>query len=157
MIKELEEYDMLVCMINAHYHDVAVRMNMSDSVQNILYTLILHDYACNQSVFYKETGMAKSTVNSAIHNLEKNNIVYLKPGENKNKIVVLTDKGIRYANDTVGKVIEAETEVLSKWTKEEREMFIYLNKKYENNIEEAFKNLSYEKGEEYWNFNYLII
>ena len=51
---------------------------------------------CNQSVLYKETGMTRSTVNSAIRKLENAGILYLTAGRGRNTCVVLTEKGEGY-------------------------------------------------------------
>ena len=49
----------------------ALKMNLSDSEFSILYIFNEHQEGCNQSAFYKESCMTKSTVNSAIRKMEQ--------------------------------------------------------------------------------------
>ena len=51
--------------INA-YHDAALKLGLTDSELDILYSLNEHGSGCNQSIFYKETGTTNPTINSAV-------------------------------------------------------------------------------------------
>ena len=74
------QYTHLAGEINALYHEAAVKMGMSDSIQNILYVVCEKGDVCQQSDISKLTGISRQTINSAIRKLEKENIVYLEPG-----------------------------------------------------------------------------
>ena len=78
------QYTYLAGEINALYHEAAVKMGVSDSVQNILYVLCEKDGRCLQSEVSKLTGISRQTINSAIRNLEKEGIVFLEPGKGRN-------------------------------------------------------------------------
>ena len=93
---EAGQYTYLAGEINALYHKAAVKMGISDSVQNILYVLCEKDGKCLQSEISKLTGISRQTINSAIRKLEKEEIVYLKQGKGRNTILCLTEKGKKY-------------------------------------------------------------
>ena len=62
---EREQYTYLAGEINALYHEAAVKMGISDSVQNILYVLCEKGGKCLQSEISKLTGISRQTINSA--------------------------------------------------------------------------------------------
>ncbi len=90
------QYAYLAGEINALYHEAAVKMGISDSVQNILYVLCEKGGQCPQSEISKLTGISRQTINSAIRKLEKKEIVYLEPGKGRNTILCLTEKGKQF-------------------------------------------------------------
>lgn len=65
------EYTHLSGEINSLYHEIAVRMGLSDSVLNILYVICEKGDKCLQSEISKLTGISRQTINSAIQNLKK--------------------------------------------------------------------------------------
>ena len=75
------QYTYLAGEINALYHEAAVKMGISDSVQNILYVLCEKGGKCLQSEISKLTGISRQTINSAVRRLEKEDIVYLEQGK----------------------------------------------------------------------------
>lgn len=137
----LKEFNQISGKINAIYHKAALKLGLSDSEMNILYTLCNKGSGCRQSALYKETGMTRSTVNSAIRKMEKAGILYLKTGEGRNTCVVLTEKGEQYLAQTAGRLIEAENKLFARWTQEEREMFLCLNRKMEEELRRAVEEL----------------
>ena len=131
---KLKEFNSISGTIDSIYHEAALKMGMSDSERDILYVLCDHGSGCNQSALYKETGMTRSTVNSAIRKLEKAGILYLTPGKGRNTCVVLTEKGEKYITETVGKLIEIENKIYTSWTQEERNLFIQLNQRFADEL-----------------------
>ncbi len=126
----LKDFNNVVSTINGCYHEIALKLGLSDSEFDILY--ILHDKGngCNQSVMYKETGMTRSTVNSSIRQLEKKDVLYLQAGVKNNTCVYLTEYGKEFLSSTIEKVVEIENAIFSSWSKEEQTLFIELNKRY---------------------------
>lgn len=127
---ELKELNGILSDIDAAYHEAALKLGLSDSEYDILYLLCNYDGSCNQSTFYKETGMTRSTVNSAIRKLEKEEIVYLKPAEGRNTCVVLTEKGRQRVANTVCPMIEIENRIFNSWTERQRADYVELNRLY---------------------------
>lgn len=98
---ETGQYTYLAGEINALYHEAAVKMGISNSVQNILYVLCEKDGQCLQSEISKLTGISRQTINSAIRKLEKEEIVYLEQGKGRNTILCLTEKGRKFSLEKI--------------------------------------------------------
>ena len=99
------EYNAIESLIGCAYHEAALKMHLADSELCILYTLHTHGPGCLQSTLYKETGLTKTTVNSALKKLEKGGTLYLPPGPGRNTRVYLTESGAQLARDTAGRLI----------------------------------------------------
>lgn len=125
-----EQYTYLAGEINALYHEAAVKMGISDSVQNILYVICEKNGECLQSEISKQTGKSRQTINSAIHKLEKDEIVYLKPGKGRNTILYLTEKGKQFASEKILPLYEVENNIWNEWTPEEQQQYLALTRKY---------------------------
>lgn len=114
------------------YHDFAKEYGLSDCAFWILYLLRETDTEYTQSEICNMLYMPRQTVNSAIKSLQNSGYIYLKPAENskKNKILVLTDTGKDFAENSVDTVLKAEIKTLEQFSESELEIFLSLNKKY---------------------------
>lgn len=131
---EAEQYTCLAGEINALYHEAAVKMGVSDSVQNILYVLYGRKGRCLQSEVSKLTGISRQTINSAIRKLEKEEIVYLEQGKGRNTILCLTEKGKKIALEKICPLYEIENKIWNEWTVEEQQQYLSLTKKYRDGL-----------------------
>ena len=129
-----EQYTYLAGEINALYHEAAVKMGISDSVQNILYGLCEKNGRCLQSEISKLTGISRQTINSAIRKLEKEDIVYLEQGKGRNTILCLTEKGKKFSSEKIMPLHEAENKIWNEWTAEEQQQYLTLTKKYRDGL-----------------------
>lgn len=125
-----EHYTYLAGEINALYHDAAVKMGISDSIQNILYVICEKGDQCLQSDISKLTGISRQTINSAIRKLEKDEIIYLKPGKGRNTVVCLTEKGKSFAAEKIYPLFEIENKIWDEWTDDEQHQYLMLTQKY---------------------------
>lgn len=116
--------------IDSIYHEVALKIGVSDSVLNTLYVLCEKGNQCLQSNIFRLTGMSRQTINTAIRKLEKDEIVYLKQGTGRNTIVCLTEKGKVFCNRNISAILEIEDKIWSEWTDEERKQYLTLAQKY---------------------------
>lgn len=116
--KKMRQYYYLQSEIDAVYHEAAVKMGLSDSVSIILYTLCDCDGSCPLSNIGKLSGLRPQTINSAIHKMEKDDIIKIEAIDGKSKKISLTENGKRLAEKTVYKVIEIEDSIYAKWPKE---------------------------------------
>lgn len=139
--QKVKRYNYVMNEINAIYHDAAVRMGISDSVQNILYAICENGESCLQSEIYKQTGISRQTINSAIQKLEKDGIVYLKQGQGRNTIVCLTDAGKEVANQKARPLIRIENEIFNEWTEEESRLYQELTERYRDSLKEKLDAL----------------
>lgn len=128
-------------LINSAYHEAALKMKLSDSEMSILYVFNAHPEGCNQSVLYKEACLKKSTVNSAIRKMEKEELLYVTPGTGRNTQVFLTEKGKWLMEKTVYRMIEIENEIYNAWTPQEQELFMRLNRDFAEKLKEKVKKL----------------
>lgn len=124
------QYTYLSGEINSLYHEAAVKMGISDSVQNILYVICEQGDRCLQSEISKLTGISRQTINSSIRKLEQEGILYLEPGKGRNTIVCLTEQGKTFAAEKVLPLFEIENRIWNEWSKEEQEEYLRLTRKY---------------------------
>lgn len=124
------DYTHLAGEINSLYHEAAVKMGVSDSVMNILYVLCEKKGECLQSEISKLSGISRQTINSAIRNLEKDGMVYLKPGQGRNTIVCLTEKGTHFSKEKIYPLFEIENKIWNEWTADEQRQYLMLTRKY---------------------------
>ena len=133
------QYTYLAGEINALYHEAAVKMGVSDSVQNILYVICEKGEACPQSEISRLTGISRQTINSAIRKLEKDCVVYLTQG--RNTVVHLTEKGRQLASQAVLPLFEIENKIWNEWTPEEQQEYISLTQKYRDALKKYLSPL----------------
>lgn len=126
----LKRYNYLIGEINAVYHDISQKLGVSDSVSNILYSICDLGDPCPLQKICRSLGISKQTVNSALRKLEAEGIVYLEPDGQKKKIVCLTEKGRIFAEQTAGKIIEMENDILSSWDESDRNLYLKLAERY---------------------------
>ena len=136
-----EQYTYLAGEINALYHEAAVKMGISDSVQNILYVLCEKEGRCLQSEVSKLTGISRQTINSAIRKLEKEDIVYLEQGKGRNTILCLTEKGRKFSLEKIMPLHEMENKIWNEWTAEEQQQYLALTKKYCDGLKKYLKDI----------------
>lgn len=141
----MKELNIISGTINGYYHEAALKLGISDAEMNVLYVLSYEGNGCYQSLLYKNTGMTRSTVNTIIRRFEKEELLYLKSGKGRNTCVFLTDKGERYLESTVQKIVEMENRIFMSWSEEERMIFLHLNQKYASNLKDEIDRM---KGKE---------
>lgn len=124
------EYTHLAGEINSLYHEMAVKMGVSDSIMNILYVICEKGNRCLQSEISKLSGISRQTINSAIRKLEKDGIVYLEQGQGRNTVVCLTENGQKFSSEKIYPLFEIENKIWNEWTAEEQQQYLVLTQKY---------------------------
>ena len=137
----VRQINYLTSEIDSLYHQAAVKLGLSDSEACVLYALCEQNGSCLLSDIYKQSGISKQTINSALRKLEAERILYLEPYKGNAKKVTLTPKGIQYAKDTIVKLYEAEIRAFASWSEEEMEIYIRLIKKDVVSLKEQFENM----------------
>lgn len=135
----------MVNEIDSVYHDMAVKMGITDSEFLILYVLNENDNLCNQSEIYKISGISRKTINSAIQKMRKSELLTITQADGRNTLIHLTDKGLTLANQVLVPIIKIENSILDEWTQDEINAYHELTQKYLNMIKEKAKSLSIEK------------
>ena len=141
LVEKIHRLNYLCTELNAVYHQAALKLDMPDSVMCVLYAIHDNGENCLLSVVYKQSGVSKQTVNSAIRKLEKDGIVYLEPYKGKLKMIRLTDKGKKYVSDTIDRICQAEISALEMWSTNEIDMYIFLMEKYISTFNEQVEKL----------------
>ncbi len=139
--ENLQQFNYLQNEIMELYHEASVRLGVSDSVMCILYMLYENGEYCLQSKIYKQSGISRQTINSAIKKMEKDGIVYLKQGTGRNTVVHLTEVGKQFAVEKVAPIYQIETEIYNEWTTKELLMYLELTKRYRDQFKEKIKEL----------------
>lgn len=75
--------------LDALYHHASLKLGLTDSASIVLYTIYDNGEDCLLSDIYKQSGVSKQTVNSAIRNLEKKHIIYLEQHSGRAKKLFL--------------------------------------------------------------------
>ena len=83
--EKLHRINNLLAETDAVYHQASLRLGIADSTMRILYTILDNGERCLLSDVYKQSGISKQTVNSALRKLESSNMVYLENHKGKAK------------------------------------------------------------------------
>lgn len=135
----------------ALYHKIAASIGVSDSALGVLYALMNTDEPCSQYDLCSDWFIPKQTINSTVSALQKKGFVCLIPvqGNRNKKKIELTKSGRKFVKNTIGKLYDAELSALSELTCEERELFISLNRKYNQfltqKIDVLLTDMTYEQ------------
>ncbi len=127
--------------LDALYHHASLKLGLTDSASIVLYTIYDNGENCLLSDIYKQSGVSKQTVNSAIRNLEKKHIIYLEQHSGRAKKVVLTETGKEYVQKTTARLFDAETAAFSSWTEEEINAHIGYMEKYIDSFRKQIEKL----------------
>lgn len=127
---KLKKFNHINTEINAAYHDVALRLGLTDSAMLVIYTVCNNGGECTLEDIRKLSGMSKQTINSAIRKLEADGTVTLVPLGARKKKVCLTDNGTAFAEKTVMKIIKIENDIYETWEKEEWSIYIGLTERF---------------------------
>lgn len=138
---EMRRFNHLLHEIDSAYHEMSMKLGLSDSAMIILYTICERGDSCPLLELCRRSGISKQTINSAIRKLETEGIVYLEMADAKKKIVCLTQQGRQLAERTAVRMIEAENEIFASWPKEDVEQYLELTKRFEEALREKTKAL----------------
>lgn len=128
--KEMKRFNHLISETEALYHEIALKLGLSDSALQILYTVCNNGECCPLQEICRISGISKQTINSSLRKLEADDIVYLEQISGKSKNVCLTEKGKCLAESTVAKLITAENEIFSSWPDDDLDKYLKLTELY---------------------------
>lgn len=139
--EQIHRINYLSAEMDALYHQISLKIGITDSAMRILYTIYDNGDWCMLSDIYKQTGISKQTVNSALRKLESDNILYLETFKGRSKKVLLTDKGKDYVMHTAARIYQAECAAYASWTEEELNTYVQLTEKYVDLFREQVKKI----------------
>ncbi len=123
------------------YHNYARSIGLSDTSFWILYSLAIENKSYTQKELCSNWFIPSQTVNSALKDLEKKNIIYLETTESnkKNKLIKLTEYGSEIVEDKVLSLIKRECLSLDLMSEENSRLMIETTKEYLNILREKIK------------------
>lgn len=128
--RELRRYNYLAGEIEAAYHEMSLKLGLSDSAMMILYAICDRGDSCLLRDICRQFGISKQTVNSALRKLEAEGVIYLESADAKNKRICLTEKGKRLADQTARQIIETENDIFSSWEEADVENYLKLTERF---------------------------
>lgn len=128
----LETYNKIYKEMDIVYHNYAKSCGLSDMAYWILYSIAESDDYFTQRDFCSDWFFAPQTVNSALKDLEKKDIIFLEavPGNKKNKLIKPTENGKKFIESVIIPLIKTECESFETLSKEECELMLSTTKKY---------------------------
>lgn len=129
---------------NALYHAAAQRCGLSDAAFWTLYALVTSCEPLPQNRIAADWGIPKQTLNSAVAAMVKKGLLALCPGKgaHSGKLVTLTDEGRALAERTVGPVIAAEQQAMTRQGLAEVEQNCRLTQRYLECLRQEFEKIA---------------
>lgn len=129
---ELMQYNQFQKKLEDFYSSFAKICGLSDSVFWIIYSVIERQEPYTQTELCNMWSFNKQTINTALKNLEADDIIRFETLERnrKNKQIFLTDKGLAFAQKTVIPFMEMEKRAFGALDDDERKEFLRLTKKH---------------------------
>lgn len=127
---EMKRFNYLLGETEAAYHEISLRLGLSDSAMKILYAICDRGENCLLQEICHCSGLSKQTVNSAIRKLEGAGVLRLEQAGAKAKRVCLTEAGKTLADQTALRVIRMENEIFASWPKEDVETYLALTERF---------------------------
>ena len=140
-INEIHRINYMASELQSIYHQSSLKLGISDSASTVLYAIYVTGNACLLSDIYKNSGISKQTVNSAIRGLEADGILYLEQHTGRAKRAVLTAKGQEYAQRTAARLYQAEVAAFDSWTEGEISTYLHLIEKYNECFRQQIERL----------------
>ena len=132
--KYLKEYNHIYKEANDIYHEIARKLQLSDSALDIFYTIFEMGDNCLQRDICKASCMPKQTVNSSIRKLQTDGYLTLSPGKGRSMHIHLTPSGQKLIQEKLVPLIRIENDAFEDMTVEECEQLIHLNAKYNQTL-----------------------
>ncbi|MDE7414833.1 MAG: MarR family winged helix-turn-helix transcriptional regulator [Lachnospiraceae bacterium] len=141
------EFNRLTKAISELYHDISVKLGVSDSVFDIFYAIVALGDGCCQKDICDYAFTSKQTIHSAIHKLEKEEFICLKPGKGREMCIFLTAKGDQFIEEKIAPVVALENQVVSQMDSGEIDALLRLTEKYLDCLRSQFRKQGFpEKG-----------
>ena len=136
------QYNSLFKEMTDIYHNIALKLEISDSAFLILYAIVELGCGCTQKDIAQMYYMSKQTINSSIKNLEKSGYITLKQDKGNNKQIFLTTLGEKLAQEKIKPVIKIENDVFVQMSFDESQKLLKLTKKYTDLLKEKTEVIS---------------
>lgn len=134
-------------MADELYHRLSLYYGMADSHFWVLYSLYSGGRPCTPKELAEAWSLPKQTVHSALKALQKDGYIRMQRSEEngKNRLIFLTEEGMRLAARVIEPVIAAEERTFSRLEEEEQRQLIGLMQKYNQVLRNEIEGLMKEK------------
>lgn len=129
-IEQLQEWFQLYKEYDGIFHDLALKMGLSDSAFLILYGICYLGDGCLQKDICAHYTISKQTVNSSTRRLVQEGFLTLKSGSGRDMHLCLTPKGEAFAQKYIYPVIDIEEEAFLEMSPQERDALVRLTHRY---------------------------
>ncbi len=128
----LAEYNQLYKEMDEIYHLYAKKHGVSDTALWLMYSLYLNDAENTQSEICSAWHCAPQTINSALKRMENQGLILLDavPGNQKNKLIKLSEKGREMIEKAIAPLVEAEQKAFQGLKPKEKAALFALTRKY---------------------------
>ena len=140
-VNEFRTFNRIYREIDDLYHEIALKLGISDSAFLIFYTIVECGGGCLQIDIANRYSISKQTISSAVRKLEAQGFIVLKKGHGRDRHICLTEDGTRFVNERMIPVMQAENSVFSEMTPEEVKELLDLSRKYEVILRKKFNEL----------------
>lgn len=130
----MKEFNRIFKECNHIYHDIALKLGLSDSGFDILYTLCEIGDGCLQKDICDTTMLSKQTIHSSVQKLAKDGYLSLQPGKGRDLHIHLTSAGKALMEEKITPAIQTENLAFTDMSKDEQEEFLRLNRKYADSL-----------------------
>lgn len=137
----LRRFNYLHSETDAAYHELCLKLGISDSAMNLLYILCEQGDPCPLQLVYRFAFSSKQTVHSALRKLESEGVLRLEGDGPRNKQVCLTEKGRALVARTALRMIQAEDAVFASWPEEDVAQYLALSERYLTALREQVRQL----------------
>ncbi len=146
--KQIMEINRLWNEIDKIYHEMAQSYGISDSVFWILSILYQSETPVSQTELCSSWYYSKQTVNSSVASLVKKGWVILEtlPGTRNKKKLILTESGRDFSKKIMGETDEMEERTYSRFTEEERTLFISMFRSVNQYMREEYEKMHHADG-----------
>lgn len=130
----MKEFNRIFKECNHIYHGIALKLGLSDSGFDILYTLCEIGDGCLQKDICDATMLSKQTIHSSVQKLAKDGYLSLQPGKGRDLHIHLTSAGKALMEEKITPAIQTENLAFTDMSKDEQEEFLRLNRKYADSL-----------------------
>ena len=103
-----QEFLRLDHQIEEFYHELAVRLGLSDSAFQVLWSVAELGEGCTQRDICRQFFLSKQTAHSSVRKLEQEGVLMLRPGSGRAVAIFLTEKGKALVGEKVVPAREAD-------------------------------------------------
>lgn len=130
----MKEFNRIFKECNRIYHDIVLKLGLSDSGFDILYTLCDIGNGCLQKDICDATMLSKQTIHSSVQKLAKDGYLSLQPGKGRDLHIHLTPAGKALMEEKIAPAIQIENLAFTDMTDDEQAEFLRLNRKYADSL-----------------------